>query len=603
MSGSGTTSLTDITFSNSTNSGANFAFATSMAPKAVAISRIAKVRDRNVVANGKLLFTSAATGTTGMIQNAGTGTISGNVSMERAIDPGYNSGVGFRHYSTPVNQPTIGSMGSGAYTPLVNGAYLYPSNASWAAVQPFPNIAYYNETLVPNTPTAGYNAFDYGWSSPASVDNALETTRGYSVHIDAAAKVTLTGVPNNGSRYSAFDVTRTGTNAEAGWNFLGNPFPSPLDITATIQSNVWDSVNFPEGVDPVVWFFRSTTYGYDSQGNPIFHNGDYQFINTTTGETGSAGTLAPSTIKTVFPVMQGFFVRKINATPLSFFFDDANRRTPTDPLDIEQFYRSANSGAQSTANAAEATRVAAPAATAAAKPTPRFVFDLIDNTTRLASAAAVNFRPGATAGADVGLDAVRPGDSPTNPTVFTRNTAGEPCAVNALPVLTGTVVLPLNLHVLKPGQVYTLDVSKNTLPVGTRVWLEDRQLGRTHELTAQQPAYAFTAEATAHDQRLFLRFRAPGTAAAAIATKMDLVVYPNPVTAAAGLDFNANALSGETATATLLDALGRIVATQTVAISEGLSAGRFNTAGIKPGIYLVRLAAANQVATQRVEIR
>ena len=78
--------------------------------------------------------------------------------------------------------------------------------------------------------------------------------------------------------------------------------------------------------------------------------------------------------------------------------------------------------------------------------------------------------------------------------------------LNALPSLRTTTLISVGLHTLVAGQSYTLRVPKWLNPIpGARVYLEDRQNGRTQELTAYSD-YRFTAKSTIEDHRFFLRF-------------------------------------------------------------------------------------------------
>lgn len=346
-------------------------------------------------------------------------------------------------------------------------------------------------------------------------------------------------------------------------------------------NNVYDNMYNPNGFDPTVWFFRSAAPTPATSTAPaVINNGAYQWINTSTGAT----NMPAGTITRFFPVMQGFFVRKINAVPKAFVFRNSHRETtyPTSPK-LTPFYRSSTPAA-----------LAAPAAV-------QLGLTLTDATTEVADLAFVGFRAGANAGTDILWDVVRPGDNTEAPTLFTRNAANDDCAYNALPLPAATTItLPLAAHTLRAGQPYRLTVSENTLPAGMRVYLEDRQNGKTRELTTRS-AFTFTAEANASDHRFFLRFEPAGAAVSAPAPNVE--VYPNPTTRNSALVISANKLGGTTATATLLNAFGQTVAVREVPVREGLLDAALATTGLPAGVYVLRVATATGVSSQRVEIR
>ena len=612
ISGGGTTTLNDVIFSNVA---ATFFTTTNQ----VRIARVAKVQGFNVAADGRLRLTSDAATTTGMIALTGSGQVTGSISVERAIDPTTNgvlpgnASTGYRHFSTPVANPTFQSMGTAGFTPSTNAAYAYPSNTE---LSPFPNIFYYNEALLPATvPTrtcgtlpagcvcAPYSAFEYGWKCPASLTSTLETTRGYTLQIAAAAKVVLLGPANAGPLATA--LLTKGSNPQSGWHLIGNPYPSPIDMYAVMADNVFDAGTNPGGFDATVYFFHSappSTTGVC--GNlPSITNGTYQYINTATSEVGAynaAGAAQPNTLQTrYFPVMQGFFVRKTQtANPQAFQFYDYHRLTTYVPASgtVTPFYRSAAPVA-----GAGSARNAPITAAGLAAPVPTVEIRLTDEFTGLRDHARATFRAGATAGHDARYDAVRPADNVGNPTLFTVNADGEQCALNALPPLTAPANVPVGLHTLEAGHAYTIAVDKGRLLPGAQVYLTDRQTGRTHDLT-RLGHFTFKADAGAYEQRFELRIT-PAAGATAPTEATLLVTYPNPAQVGSPLEFRSSAVGGSAAVATLFDAFGRVVSTQKVAVQDGKLTGKLATAGLKAGIYTLRLNAENTVATQRIEIR
>ncbi|GAB3833758.1 T9SS type A sorting domain-containing protein [Hymenobacter jeollabukensis] len=575
ISGTGTTILNDVTFGAGAAS-----FASTLASQA-RITRRALLAGGNVTTNGKLRFAAPASnpaGTSGYVYYGGSGRLNGPITVERPISPLYNQGNGYRHYSTPVADPAFSSLATSGFSPIINTSYAYPTNN---ALTPYPNVFYFDEAAVVNN---NADAFEYGWRCPAG--STLETTRGYTVNINSSAMVALTGTPNEGTLQTA--PLGRGAYAQSGFHLVGNPYATPIDVFQVMTDNLYDDdpahvdTYNPDGFDGTVYFYRSLTQ----------YSGRYQAINVT-------GAGSSDSLTQLFPVMQGFFVRKTtSANAKEYTFNDSQRADPLDPAysttALTPFFRSAAG--------------TAPAATAT--PTGLFRLQATDLSSGAADQTNVGFRPDATAGHDPRYDALRPADNRNVPTLLTANAAGQACMVNFLPALTtATRTVPVGLRTLVPGRSYALNAgavaARQALPAGTRVWLEDREQGQSYELTAGA-TLTFTAAAVAYEHRFFLRFESGakplGTQAAA-AQPLQLDVYPNPAAGGTAFQVSAAQLSGAQATLTLLNALGQTVTTKQLSVRGGLLSGEVTTAGLPAGVYLLRLTTAGGTSTQRLQIR
>lgn len=595
--GTGTTALNDITFTNGTTFDLTLTNPVTVAGRALlAGGNVNANTPISAAVGGRLRFVSSAvTGTPGSspcgyVYRSGGGQLNGTITVQRAIAPGYNLGDGYRHYSTPVAGPAFTSLATtdGAiFTPQLNTSYNYPITTP--AVPP--NVAAYIESLVPTTPAmnnsvnppAPYDAFSYGWRSPSTT--TLETGRGYTLRINSAAKVSLTGLANSGP-YATGLLTRGNNATQSGWNFVGNPYPTPLNILTAITDNLYDNrLLVPDDADPSIMVSNPAYNPGGCDGTAYFFRSDGTYSGGYTFYT--AGVGSSDGVTQLFPVMQGFFVRKVTtADPKAYVFSDAQRADPRDfpTTALTPFYRGTG-----------------PAPVAA---TALFWLEATDVLAKTTDRTAVGFRPGATPGHDYRYDAVRPGDNVKMPTLFTVGAGQDACMLNCLPPLTGTLTVPVGLRTLVPGRAYTLATpARQQLPAGTRVWLEDRATGRVQEMSAGQ-AIAFTADAETYEHRFFLRFvAAPTLTAAAAPERPEVAVYPNP----AGLDHtllvSGNKLAGPTATATLLNAFGRVVLTREVPVRNGLLTQELPTAGLPAGVYLLRVASEGNNTTRRLEIR
>ena len=288
-----------------------------------------------------LTLLSDATGTAMVVNNGGA--VSGNATVQRYIDPSLNAGAGYRHYSAPVSNTTMGDLATTGFSPVFNTVYNtapVPANVS-----PFPNVFGFDETRITNN---GANSFDRGWFSPSDATNAMTPGMGYTVNVGAASTVDFVGALGNGT-VSRAGLT-CGTRNESGWQLLGNPYPAPIDWTLMTGGL--------SGVDNAVYVYKSSGTYAGSYASFVNGVGPARFI----------------------PVAQGFFVRTTTAgTPGTVSFSNSARLTTyLNPA----FNRSLT----------QETR-------------PLVQLDLVSSTQR--DAATLYFEQGATAGFDSRYDAYK----------------------------------------------------------------------------------------------------------------------------------------------------------------------------------------------------
>jgi hypothetical protein len=197
---------------------------------------------------------------TALIDGAGTGQVSGYVTMQRYL----SSGFGYKYFSSPFQGATVNEFGD---------------EVNLSAV--FPLIYKYDETRV----SSGWVAYN----ASAGVLNPME---GYAVNFGtSAATITadVTGVVNNGS------LSRTIYNNNnlytKGFNLAGNPYPSPID---------WDAATgwIKNNIDDALYYFKA---GITEQ-----YTGTYStYINGTSSDGSATNTI---------PTMQAFFVHVSTGT-------------------------------------------------------------------------------------------------------------------------------------------------------------------------------------------------------------------------------------------------------------------------------------------------
>ncbi len=496
-------------------------------------------------------------GRTALIDNTG-GVVTGTANvMQRAIDNVYNGdNIGYHHFSSPMTGTTLGDLSDPGFAPVFNDATGSPAFNATAAVgyvRPFPTVLGYDQSRV-GSPTLAVDQtpFNQGYFAGLSAGTTWVPGTAYAVNSPNAVTLDFTGQFNNAPTATTFaglaGLTR-GTNADAGWQLLGNPFPAPLDFTtvafATQATNL----------DPSIYQYHSTSRygGYFTT---------YQ------------GNMALGVQPTV-PAGGGFFMRvTAPGTPGSLSLSNVNRVT------------SYAAGAQASFGRSATTRpVLTLTATAA---------------NGLSDALTVYAQAGATAGLDPRFDAAKL----TNPNGLNlaARAGTDLLAIDGLPAFAAATVVPLALAVPAAG-TYALAVTELANFGSTQVYLRDAATGTDQLLSAGTQVRLTLASATAGATRYALVFRPAGALATAPnALAAQATVYPNPAHDRFTLTLPPVAGQQEVR-ATLVNALGQVVNTRTLALPATGTTAAYATSGLAAGVYALRLTAGSQTATLRVVVQ
>ncbi|MDO7884318.1 T9SS type A sorting domain-containing protein [Hymenobacter cheonanensis] len=520
----------------------------------------------NLDLNGQALTLLSDASGTALVVNSGTGVVQGRTgTMQRYIDASGNLSIsGYRHYSAPVTGSTVGDLATGTFTPTLNTQY--NTSTTPTAVTPFPTVFGYDETRLASSPATTLSAFDRGWYSPASLSDALAVGRGYTVELGNNELVDFTGTFTTGPQ-TLGGLTR-GTDADAGWHLVGNPYPAPLDWGTVAESQL-------TGVLPAIYLYQST--------GPYV--GRYRSLVNGIG----AGT-------GLIPAGQGFFVRASTAGATgSVALTNANRAITFAGQPALQ---------RTAADLRPRLRLSLGAGSLPASPA-----SALDET-------FVYLEVGATAAFDGAFDACKL----ANPSGYylasaSTDAPAQPLSINGrAPLGPAEEVVPLWLSV-PTGGTYTLtatELANFTTSAGAATpYLRDALTGTLTNLS-QQASYSFAVAAGAPAAgRFALLLRPAGPLATAPALAGALVsLYPNP--AAAETTLSATGLPGLATTldAVLLDAVGRQVGHYTLPVRQGAASQPLPTAGLASGIYLLRVSVRDaraqplaQLPTQRLTIR
>lgn len=232
------------------------------------VTGIVKAQIGNLVSAGNLTLVSTNS-QTALVDGSGTGSITGNVSMQRYLP----SGFGYKYISSPFQAATVNE--------LADDVDLMAS---------FPNLYKYDEDN--HRDSSGVSIYTSGWANYSTTSNLLDPAKGYAANFGNSLlpkTATITGVLNNGSiSQTLYNHNRTYTK---GFNLVGNPYPSPIDWNA---ASGWTKNN----IDNALYYFNA---GVTDQ-----YTGSYSsYINGVSSDGVAVG---------VIPSMQGFFIHISNGS-------------------------------------------------------------------------------------------------------------------------------------------------------------------------------------------------------------------------------------------------------------------------------------------------
>jgi len=240
---------------------------------------------QGVLNSGGNLTLLSNTTATALVAGTGSGSISGNVTMQRYMP----NKLGYHYYSSPFSAAPITEFTDEIGSIITGDPYV--NNDITQTVTPFPNFYLYQESKP-------FPVIEIGWDAASS---PMEIMRGYCINFGGATGPITTdvaGTVNTGPYSIGLTNTSSGNPVSDGWNLVGNPYPSPIDWDA---AGGWAKTNVDDGV----YYFKANSHYYGTYSSYV---GGY----STNGGTN------------IIPSMQGFFV-KANASTGSLGVNNAAR--------------------------------------------------------------------------------------------------------------------------------------------------------------------------------------------------------------------------------------------------------------------------------------
>jgi len=346
------------------------------------------------------------------------GSITGNITAQRYVPV---AGSNQHFVSSPVTNPAFSQLGvSGP-----DGAFIIPTSdcdeTKSASNSPYGKIFEYVESKAAPCP--------YGNWMVQSAGN-METAKGYSAYLNGLTTAELTGNPNTAKGVGFINVnttqsgwstvtTKQGHPIESGWNLVGNPFPSEIDMVTS---------RIPDGFDNQVqvWY---TSGPYQGSWMPMV-------INGTPGNV----PLAP---------FQGILIRRTTAGSGNYkFYQDERVRNANTP-----FYSTQSEN----------------------------VLTLELNYGALKDFTRVEFNASGTTNFDPEYDANKLNGALNRPTIYSEMSSGW-YGINTLPLLTQVTTVPVGLRPSVSAPMFFEAKGLGTFDPTSYVYLEDKKLNLMHNL-------------------------------------------------------------------------------------------------------------------------
>jgi autotransporter-associated beta strand protein len=416
------------------------------------------------------------------------------------------------------------------------------SAGNWHFSSPITNATVPSSTT--NTHSK-YNEQDNSWTDVSS-GSSLAPGAGYVAMASAENTLTLTGNSlNNGNK--SFTLSRSNaTNATyAGFNLVGNPYPSYLNLKNATRTNLGNS------------------YWYRSK-----NSGNTTYIFETYNLSAGCGTsLSGVKLTDYIPPMQAFWLRV-----------DDNQTSGT--LALTNSFRSHQDDAGNTFRAPAATNLS-----------QQILRLRVSNGTN-ADEAIVLFNPNAANGLDEYDSPKMTNGSVSIPEIYTT-ISSQMLAINGLNQVQFSTEIPLGFST-KETNSYTIKASEfSNFDAQTHVYLLDKDKSKEWDLTSGND-YSFTSDATTSTSRFSLVFRSSTTGVDTNKSESKVLIYKSKNNQ---IVVNLNGKLTDKTTAQIFNALGQQINSKRLKDNVTVMDGQFSK-----GVYFVSVSTRGKVVTQKIVV-
>lgn len=415
-----------------------------------------------------------------------------------------------------------------------------------------PNRFYtYNTSTNLYSNSVGFNLTGLQYPTPLVAPNGINgtdennvqfaTAKGYLIRTPwnhptapTAFAGQFAGVPNSG------DITYTMSLAGTGFNLVGNPYPSPIDMETFVGDNATN-------ITTSLYFWRETNGSSSNNAYCQWNDGLFQ-------SNGQSQVFDP---QNVIRTGQGFFVEATGAGT-ALVFNNGQRVADT----ANQFFRQNN--------------------------TQDVYWLNLTNSEGAFSQAVVSYKDYASNGVDR-YDGKNVGTSQVS---LTSIVEGQEYGIQGKATFVDTDVVPMHLKVETTGTYsIAIDRSRGVFATGQTIYLKDNLLSSLHNLS--QGAYSFTSEAGSFATRFEVVYRDSALGVdTPVLTEKQVVVYKNQVN-----DFVITTGNFEMGTVKVFDVRGRLLVEK-----QNINATQTTlTAGLSNEVLLVQIATTDgTVVTKKV---
>jgi hypothetical protein len=490
--------------------------------------------------NNSLVLKSYSTGTANIGNSSGS--ISGTVTVERHISANRKFRLLAHPFSTVQNLSIIGD--SIDLTGNVDGITSNTAKTVGAGFVPTatnnPNAFWFN------TATADGNTVDGGWRAFTAADgsgtnNTWGVGQGIRVLVrgrkgqglDANAYTPDTVVFNTTGTVNTGNVNITlntgGTGNSSGFNLVGNPYPSPVDISAVVFASASEA-----SIQKTIYLRNPVTGGWISQ---LLVNG----------------------VPFVMPAYTAAFIRNVGATSVTLPFTEARK---ADASTVTTFKNGSLSNT-----------------IMISLKLGDMVFDNLN----------LQFNDNANAGFEQGLDATKFGNDSFNFNAITSNNVHV--CTDMRPAVPGTII-PLFTNIRKGSTKVTFSVDEFAMDKNLMVYLNDQKLSKK-VILEKGMQYEFDINAsdntTFGSTRFFISLEDEANGVEEqILQGQAYTLYPNPAQDYLNIG-KQNIYATAVHTLELMDMNGKILQTSEVDFASNAVAS-LDISHLQKGVYFVKLS-------------